>query len=164
MLPQRFETWLSATFRAVAGMSCLNREIVWRLKMPCRKSLQTTTSAGVSRSASQRVRVTRSEIGRLSTRSTWSSLYPSVMNRSFRVVGRVRSMMGRQSTPDVSSSRKAKVLSSSSPRTVEKETVAPAALTCRATPPAPPVKRSERSSRTLKVGDFGAPPRRAQWL
>ena len=74
MLPQRFETWLSATFRAVAGISRPNREIVWRLKMPCRKSLQTTMSAGMSRSASHRVRVMRSEIGRLSTRSTWSIL------------------------------------------------------------------------------------------
>ena len=48
--------------------------MLFRLKMPWRKSLKITTSAELAARDSARVRSARSEIARLSTRSTWSIL------------------------------------------------------------------------------------------
>ena len=135
-----------------------------RLKMPWRKSLKMTTSGRLAASDSPRVRRARSEIARLSTRSTWSILYPSAMKRSFWVVGRVRSMKACTVMPAASRSRRTKSFTASLPSTVEKDTSPPAALTCLATTAAPPAKTSVRSCLTLNVGDFAVAPRSEQWL
>ena len=80
------------------------------------------------------------------------------MNRSFWVVGRVRSMKPCTTTPASSRSFSTKSLIASLPSTVEKETSAPAALTCLATTAAPPTNTSVRSCLTLKVGDLAVAP------
>ena len=46
MLPQRLATWLSATRKQPSGSACTSSGMVRRLKMPWRKSANTTASAG----------------------------------------------------------------------------------------------------------------------
>jgi hypothetical protein len=70
MLPQRFETWLSAAFSAPFGIAAFRSPIVWRLKMPWRKSLKITRSEDVSRIDRVSASIARGPTLRLSTRST----------------------------------------------------------------------------------------------
>ena len=86
------------------------------------------------------------------------------MNRSFWVVGRVRSTNPWTTMPASSRSFSTKSFTASLPSTVEKVTSAPAAFTCLATTAAPPAKTSVRSCLTLKVGDLAVAPSREQVL
>jgi len=72
MLPQRLATWLSATRKAPAGIPSTRAAMVCLLKIPWRKSLKTTMSAGVAASWARSWSTTSREIGRLSRVSTLS--------------------------------------------------------------------------------------------
>ena len=67
MLPQRLATWLSATRKEFPGMAPMSAGIVWRLKIPCRKSLNTTASIAAPSTWTTSWRRTRSEMDRLSS-------------------------------------------------------------------------------------------------
>ncbi len=105
---------------------------------------------------------TRSDTGRLSTRSTCNILYDDAMNRSLCVVGRVGSTTSWHLIPASAISISTKSFKWSLPRTVEKDTSAPAAFRCLATTAAPPENVSVRSCLTLNVGDFTVAPNREQ--
>ena len=74
MLPQRLATWLSATLNMPGGIAEISRGMVRRLKMPWRKSLNTTASRLLGPDLPLASRSTiSSEIERLSSVSTLSS-------------------------------------------------------------------------------------------
>ena len=74
ILPQRFDTWLSATLIVPWGTRSRSIRMLLVRKMPCRKSLKITTSGLPSAMESLKKRKALSEMARLSTRSTWSIL------------------------------------------------------------------------------------------
>jgi len=149
-----------ATFRGRRDV--VNREIVWRLKMPCRKSLQTRRRGGVAE------RVAQGPVDALRYRPVvdpvdLEHLVPVGDEPLLPGGGRVRSTMAGSRRPTCPSSRNAKALSSSSPRTWRRDGRAGRLDVPRHAAGAA-VKRSERSSRTLKVRRLRRAARRAQWL
>ena len=80
------------------------------------------------------------------------------------VVGRVGSAIASVSTPAFCRSCSTNSAHLSLPSTVENVTLAPAALRCLATTPAPPTKSSWPSKRTDMVGVLVWPPIIAVWV